>query len=174
MCANKQIVPLAGLKVPVAGVKIPEPGQPSRLPQVNGPMLMTHDSPECLTLGWFAGFQQAPPAQEVYGAYRQRQAQLRPPAMPTSVPLPPPPQPGPSHAASYGSDYGSLDRSSVSGSEATSPVKSMEVCGLYTSPFLTVVCISSGLQVRDSLRLKLRDIKTCQSCSLCRQDFCAD
>lgn len=48
--------------------------------------------------------------------------------MPTYAPLAP--QPGPSQAASYGSDYGSLDRSSMSENEVTSPVKSMEVSHL--------------------------------------------
>ena len=79
---------------------------------------------ECL-----AGFQQAPtPQEEVYSAYSQRQAQSRPPTMPATASLPR--QPGHSQAASYSSDYGSLDRSSMSGSEAMSPVKSMEVCDL--------------------------------------------
>lgn len=78
---------------------------------------------------WLAGFQQAPSTQEeIHFAYRQQQAQPCPPAMPAYAR--PPPQAGLSPAASYGSDHGSLDDSSMSGSEAMSGVKRMEVCKL--------------------------------------------
>ena len=81
---------------------------------------------------WLAGFQQAPSTQEeVHLAYRQQQDQPCPPAMPAYAR--PPPQAGPSPAASYGSDHGSLDDSSMSGSEAMSAVKRMEVCELRMS-----------------------------------------
>ena len=75
---------------------------------------------------WLAGFQQASSTQEeMYNAYRQRQPQPQPQPQPpvTQIHAPLPPQP-----ASYGSDYGSLDRSSMSGREAMSPVKRREVC----------------------------------------------
>lgn len=117
---------------------------------------------------WLAGVQQAPtPQEEVYSAYRQRQAQSRPPAMPTNASLPR--QPGRSQPASYGSDYGSLDRSSMSGSEATSPVKSMEVCDLCTCPWhntqgaclpgLTGCYILSGLCVQARYEAKTKYVQ---------------
>lgn len=73
-----------------------------------------HSSPRGLT------------GEDLFSAYRQRQGHARPPLQ---VPMPGPPQmaytsqPGPA----YGSEYGSLDRSSLSGSEAVSPPKNVQV-----------------------------------------------
>ena len=92
-----------------------------------GAAVKNHQYPLCGA----AGYQPSSVIQDMYSVYRQGAVQRPPPPppppLPPAMPLHAPVPPQPAHSSHAGSDYGSLDRSSVSESDALSPVKRSQV-----------------------------------------------